>query len=219
MNRIRILLVDDQILFVNSLKIVISTLAPDMEVVGVAHNGHEAVAMIEDVRPDLMLVDVRMPVMDGVSTTKIVHDKYPRIKVMVLTTFNDDEYVHQAMQAGAEAYVLKDMPPEVLVTSIRAVNSGTILISPEVATKMFAEYRERVGNEGSRNRRTPPSIDLLTEREREILKLIADGLDNRGIAERLFLAEQSVKNRISDIYAKLGVHDRINAAKFLHDSR
>lgn len=218
MKKTRILLADDQILFVDSLKIVISTIADDMEVVGIAHDGREAVNMIANLSPDIVLLDVRMPVMDGVETTRVVRSKHPEVKIMILTTFNDDEYVREAMQAGAEAYILKDMPAEVLITSIRAVSSGTILISPEIAAKVFTQSDQPNSSPSSARGRDILNSKLLTDRDREILKLIAEGLDNKDIAEHLFLAEQTVKNRVSDIYAKLGVHDRINAARFLQDS-
>ena len=144
----------------------------------------------------------------GVEATRVIRERHASVKVMMLTTFADDKYVYEAMRNGAVAYLLKDISPDELIASIRATLNGSILISPSVASKVISQ-----GYAASQQQATPRH--LFNERERQILKLIAEGLDNRSIAETLFLAEQTVKNRISDIYARLGVHNRVQAIRKL----
>ncbi len=211
MDKIDILLVDDQILFIESLKSVIETIAPDITVVDIAHNGKEALECIQRTPPEIVLLDVRMPVMDGVETVKIIHEHYPDIKVMMLTTFDDDEYVHEALKYGAAGYMLKDVPPENLVDSIRAIKTGTIQVSPQVMVKLI-EFAD-----GDAFPQFPKDaikiVEKLSKREQEILFLLSIGLDNIRIGEKLFIAEQTVKNHVSKIYSKLDVHDRLSAIK------
>lgn len=210
MEKIKILLVDDQILFIESLKSVIETIADDITVTGIAHNGKEALACIEKTLPDIVLLDVRMPVMDGVETVKNIHSLYPEIKVMMLTTFDDDEYVHEALKYGAAGYMLKDVPPDNLIDSIRAIKAGTIQMSPQIMIKLI-EFSE--GEPFPKHAKDSlKNIDKLSRREQEILYLLSKGLDNIQIGERLFIAEQTVKNHVSRIYFKLKIHDRKSAA-------
>lgn len=201
MNAIRLLLVDDQILFVESLRTVLEVRARDIEVVGVAHDGKEALSKTAELRPDIVLLDVRMPGMDGVEAAREMALRYPGVRVMMLTTFDDDEYVHEALAHGAVGYMLKNVPPNDLIASIRAVVAGTIQVSPSIMEKLIREQAS-----------SPPELagelGRLSRREREILYYVSRGVDNQGIARRLFLAEQTVKNHISRIYAKLEVHDR-----------
>jgi DNA-binding NarL/FixJ family response regulator len=207
MQKIRLLLADDQVLFVESLRTVIEVRAKDIEVVGIAHDGETAVREAAACRPDILLLDVRMPGMDGVEAARLVAQQSPEVKVMMLTTFDDDEYVHEALAHGAVGYMLKNMPPNDLIASIRAVVSGTIQVSPQIMAKLLKEQA------------SPKEPDLahelseLSRREREILFFLSRGLDNQGIARRLFLAEQTVKNHISHLYAKLGVHERFEAMR------
>ena len=218
-NKYRTIIADDHVLFAESLKIVLSMRARDLEVVGVAYNGEDAVRLVNELEPDIVLMDVRMPTMDGVEATRIIHERHPAVKIMMLTTFSDDKYVYDAMSHGAEAYLLKDVSPNELIASIRATLNGAVLISPSVAAKVInlshetsrRDLQSRLGPEDH-------GRQLFSERDRRILKLIAEGFDNRTIAERLFLAEQTVKNRVSDIYSRLGVHNRIQAIKMLGDS-
>ena len=197
---------DDQILFVESLGRVLETLAPDIKVAGIAHDGEEAIALAERHRPHVVLMDVRMPRMDGVQAVRVLHQRFPQMLVIVLTTFDDDEYVHEALANGAIGYLLKDIPPEKLVSLIRAACEGSFLISPAVAAKVLRPARAQRGSdsgaEGSGN--TLPSLDALTRREREVLVCIAEGLSNGEIADRLFIAEPTVRNHVSAIYGKLG---------------
>ena len=218
MNRIRVLLVDDQVLFVESLRTVIETRAPDFEVVGVALSGRQAIQMVMDTQPDIILMDVRMPEMDGVEATKIILETYPKIHVMMLTTFDDDAYVVEALNHGAAGYVLKDIPPNDLIVSLRAVCNGSVIISPQVANKLL-RIREGEGKpEEVSETRTRPAAEnsflrYLSKREIEVLHLIGKGADNSQIARKLCIAEQTVKNHVSVIYSKLHVHNRMQAMK------
>ena len=209
---IRILLADDQRLFVENLKTVLEHQASDLSVAGIAFNGEEAVRLALESRPDIVLMDVRMPVMDGVEATRLIHLADPGIAILVLTTFDDDSYVHDALANGAAGYLLKNIPSSVLVESIRAVMSGTVLLSPGVASRLVG------GSGGSEDGGSFP-IERLSSREREVLFLMSRGYDNPSIAGRLWLSEQTVKNHISHIYRKLGIHERISAMKAARDSR
>ncbi|MGA2612069.1 MAG: response regulator transcription factor [Spirochaetia bacterium] len=216
--RIRVLLADDQVLFVESLRTVLETRAEDFEVVGVAGTGREAVQLVMEKHPDIILMDVRMPEMDGVEATKIIHETYPDIHVLMLTTFDDDEYVVEALNHGAAGYMLKDMPPADLIVSLRAVCKGSIIISPQVANKLL-RMREGEGKpeDGTEVRPKPlpdgSFLRYLSKREIEILRLIGTGADNVRIARKLSIAEQTVKNHVSVIYSKLHVHNRMQAMK------
>ncbi len=207
---IRLLLADDQVLFAETLQTVIGIKASDMEVVGLAFNGQEAIEAAALLHPDIILMDVRMPVLDGVQAAVQILQSHPEIKIMMLTTFDDDAYVHDALAGGATGYLLKNMPSDDLIQSIRAVNSGTLQISPDVASQLVGEGRPQVTR--SEETDSPEEetgtfrIDGLSHREREVLYLMSRGYDNPQIAARLFLAEQTVKNHISHIYRKLKLH-------------
>ncbi len=208
MKKIKVLLVDDQVLFVENLKTVLEIQADDIEVAGIAFDGETGIDLAKKLHPDIVLMDVRMPGMDGVEAAGRIHEMYPDIRIMMLTTFDDDEYVHEALDNGAVGYMLKNMPSLNLIDSIRAVNNGTVLMSPSVAAKFLhksGEKREEAGTADFHN----TGIDRLSVREREILCLISRGMDNRRISEELFIAEQTVKNHISKIYNKLNTHERI----------
>ena len=216
MKKIRVLLVDDQVLFVESLRTVLETRAADFDVVGVALSGREAIRLVVERHPDIILMDVRMPDMDGVEATRIIHEAYPDIHVLMLTTFDDDVYVVEALNHGAAGYMLKDIPPEDLIVSLRAVCSGSIIISPQVANKLLRNREsEPLAEEDVV---TPPAssesfLRYLSRREIEILRLIGQGADNVLIAKKLSIAEQTVKNHVSVIYSKLHVHNRMQAMK------
>lgn len=212
MEKIKLLLVDDQTLFVESLKTVLKTRAKDMTVLGVANDGPTALAMVAVEQPDIILMDVRMPGMNGVETTRQIKEKYPLIKVLMLTTFDDDDYVVEALKLGAVGYLLKDMPPAELIKAIREVHEGGVLISPKVAAKIVDKLINPV-KERSPNSEQNSLANELSNREKEVLRLLAQGLDNKEIAARLFIAEQTVKNHVSVIYSKLGVHDRVQALR------
>lgn len=219
---IRLLIVDDQVLFAETLQTVIGMKAEDIEVVGLAYNGKEAVEAAERLGPDIILMDVRMPVMDGVQAASYIHGVLPDIRIMMLTTFDDDAYVHDALKGGAVGYLLKNMPSDDLISSIRAVNAGTMQISPSVAAQLVSGNREErppgPKREEPAGEEIVYNIDSLSRREREILYLMSRGYDNSHIAARLFLADQTVKNHISRIYNKLNIHDRMAAMKAARNS-
>lgn len=214
----RVLLVDDQKLFVESLRVYMNTRAPDLDVVGVAYNGGDAVRMAETLKPDLVVMDVRMPGMDGVEASRILSERSPEIHVLMLTTFDDDSYVFNALNNGAAGYLLKDLDPSELVDAMRASISGSIQIAPTIATRLVSGSTDGQrmdtdhGNESAVE--TTYSAEeawlSLSRREREIIKLIARGLDNMEISDTLNIAQQTVKNRVSDIYTKLDVHSRLH---------
>jgi DNA-binding NarL/FixJ family response regulator len=211
---IQLMLVDDQKLLVKSLKRVIESLTEDMEVIATASNGHEALDLLQTVHPDILLLDVRMPGMDGVETARLVSERYPEIQIVMLTTFDDDDYIKEALEYGAVGYILKDIEPVELVSCIRAIDSGSVLISQSIASKLFNQIQhfEKVKEKSPSLEEDfiPPWLKSLSPRERDVLKLIAKGLTNHQIADQLFIAEQTVRNHVSIIYSKLGVHNRIS---------
>ena len=212
MDTIRVVLVDDQVLFAKSLKTVLETYTEDIKIVGLVHNGEEAIECARSTQPDIVLLDVRMPGMDGVKAAHIIHEELPKIQVIMLTTFDDDEYVREALQYGAVGYLLKDIDPSELIASIRAVYKGSVLISPAVAAKLVKhiEHFAKHPDAPSGNSFTvPPWLDSLTKREKEVLSMLAKGYNNKEISNLLFIAEQTVRNHVSTIYSKLGIHDRI----------
>jgi len=222
MDHIKIMIVDDQKLFASSLKIVLDNYATrGLSVVAIAHDGRECLDLLKSTSPHIILMDVRMPVLDGVETTKIVHQKYPRIKIMMLTTFDDDTYVHHALTNGATGYVLKNIEPEELLSCIEAVCRGTLLVSASVGYRFFSSHLTELDDNLERARRSK-KIDYLRSRfqdlkrrEAEVLCLILQGMDNHEISQRMFIAEQTVKNYTSMIYSKIGVDDRLHAIRLL----
>jgi len=208
MNLIKILLVDDQPLFREGLRTLLSVHS-DFEIVGEAGNGQEAINLARSHRPSVVLMDLQMPVLDGVAATHRLHEEYPQCRVIVLTTFDDDEKVFDGLRAGAVGYLLKDAPSEKLAEAIRVAARGETFLQPSVAAKVVAEFARltRKTIEHSNSFSEP-----LSEREVEILRLIAHGSSNREIADTLFLAEGTVKNHVTNILGKLGVRDRTQAA-------
>lgn len=210
-NHIRVLLVDDQRVFLEGLQLVLESRTSDIKVIGVALSGREAVSLAEEHRPDIIIMDVRMPEMSGVEATRVIHERFPDIRILMFTTFDDDEYVQSALQYGAIGYLLKNRPPMELINSLRAVRDGVLQIDPNVAEALL--------------RRDPPSakihgdiverINTLTSREKQVLHLIAQALDNRQIADHLCVAEQTARNYIHSIYGKLGTSNRIEIVKTL----
>ena len=181
-------------------------LEPDIQIVGTADDGSVALEMVPKVRPDLVLMDLKMPIMNGVEATRQIRAKYPETKVLVLTTYADDEWVFDAIRAGASGYLLKDTPRDELIRAIRGTMSGKTYMDPSVAGKVL----ERVSSQQTQ----PTSLitSNLTDREVEVLRLIAKGFSNTEIANQLFLSEGTVRNHVSAILAKLGVSDRTQAA-------
>ena len=208
MNPIKILLVDDQSLFREGLRTLLSVHS-DFEVVGEAGNGAEALRLVRSLQPAVVLMDLQMPVLDGVAATRRLHEEQPDCRVIVLTTFDDDEMVFDGLRAGAVGYLLKDAPSEKLAEAIRVAARGETFLQPSVAAKVVAEFA-RLTRKPVRT--ANPEIEPLSERELEILRLIAQGASNREIAGTLFLAEGTVKNHVTNILGKLEVRDRTQAA-------
>jgi DNA-binding NarL/FixJ family response regulator len=206
---IRVLLVDDQALFREGLKTLLSV-HKDIQVVGQACNGQEAVQVAAQVRPDVVLMDVRMPVLDGVGATRLLKKAMPQCRVIVLTTFDDDEYIFDALRTGAAGYLLKDVASARLVEAIRATARGESILEPSVAAKVIAEFT-RVSSMVP-STQMEQLVEPLSERELEILAWIARGSSNKEIAGQLFIAEGTVKNHVTHILGKLGVRDRTQAA-------
>jgi len=182
-----------------------------MQVVGEAENGQRVIEQISTLQPNLVLMDIRMPIMDGVAATQAITQQYPNIKVLILTTFDDDEYVSQAMHLGAKGYLLKDTEPDELALAIRSVNKGHTHFGPGLFEKMLA-----AATVPTPEVKLPPELAQLTQRELEVLRLIASGANNREIAQSLFLSENTVKNYVTNILSRLNLRDRTQAALFAH---
>ena len=206
---IRVLLVDDQALFREGLETLLSV-HKDIQVVGQASNGQEALEAAAKVHPDVVLMDVRMPILDGVQATRRLKRALPECRVIVLTTFDDDEYVFDALRAGAVGYLLKDVASARLVEAIRGTARGESILEPSVAAKVIAEFT-RVSSMVPLAQ-MEQLAEPLSERELEILARIARGASNKEIANQLFIAEGTVKNHVTHILSKLGVRDRTQAA-------
>ena len=205
---IRILLVDDQALFREGLRTLLSVW-DDLEVVGEAGNGQEALTAVSQLKPDVVLMDLRMPILDGVAATRQISQQHPTSKVIVLTTFDEDEYVFDGLRAGAVGYLLKDVSSDKLIEAIRAAAQGDSFLQPSVAAKVIAEFSRLTP------KTTPepqPLVEPLSDREREILRIVATGASNKEIAQQLFIAEGTVKNHLTNILGKMGVRDRTQAA-------
>lgn len=200
---IQLLLVDDQSIIREGIRSLLETKA-DLTIVGEAENGQMAVDLAISLRPDVVLMDVRMPIMDGVAATRLLQEKAPEIKVLVLTTFDDDEYVSQAIRCGAKGYLLKDTPSTELADAIRAVDKGYTQFGPGLFEKTFQGLPASVEH--------PPEFDLLTPREQEVLQLIAKGCSNREIAEQLYISERTVKNHVNSLLRRLNLRDRTQVA-------
>ena len=206
---IRVLLVDDQALFREGLSTILS-LQADIEVVGEAANGQEALAAVAAHQPDVILMDLNMPVLDGVAATRRLKESGASARVIVLTTFDNDETVFDGLRAGAVGYLLKDVSSAKLVEAIRAAARGESFLQPSIAAKVLAEFNRL---EDRANAAQPTTlIDPLSERELEILRQLSTGDSNKEIAARFFITEGTVKNHVTNILGKLGVRDRMQAA-------
>jgi DNA-binding NarL/FixJ family response regulator len=206
---IRVLLVDDQSLIRQGLRSLLEV-RPDLQVVGEAENGQIAVELTEALQPDVVLMDVRMPVMDGVTATRIIRERWKDTQVLILTTFDDDEYISKAMQVGARGYLLKDTLSEDLAHAIRSVDQGHTQMGPGLFEKIFFAG----GSSSTSPPPLPPELVQLTLREQEVLRLITAGASNREIAAMLYISERTVKNHITSILSQLGLRDRTQAAVF-----
>jgi DNA-binding NarL/FixJ family response regulator len=212
---IRVLLVDDEELVRFGLRTVLES-ADDIDVVGEAADGADAVSAVRTLRPDVVLMDIRMPRVDGLAATRQLLSRPDPPKVAVLTTFHLDEYVFAALDAGASGFLLKDTPPREIVAAVRAVAAGSEMLSPAVTRRLIAEYvgRRSQPRRGEALRR----LDVLSDREREVLVLIGRGLSNADIARTLFMSEATVKTYVSRMLAKLGLANRTQAAILVHEA-
>ncbi len=215
-----ILIVDDQRLFAESLKTVLEGTQADFTVCAIAENGAEAIAAVSEHKPSIILMDVRMPEMDGVAATRIIHGRSPEIPIIMLTTFEDDEYVREALSHGAKGYLLKNIPSSQLIASIRAVLSGAMLLDPRVLGALVAKGKAGAGQEPGEGQPSakPQWFDLLSRKEKQILGLMVEGFHNDEIADKLFIAAQTVRNYISRIYDKTGAEDRVQAIRIARSS-
>ncbi|MGD8457737.1 MAG: response regulator transcription factor [Anaerolineales bacterium] len=202
---IKILICDDQMIVCEGLEKILSS-DPDLEVVGIANNGIEAIEMIPKVKPDLILMDLKMPKMNGSIATRKITARYPEIAVLVLTTYDDDEWIFDAIRSGASGYLLKDLPPGELVKAIKGTVSGQSYIDPAITRKILDDIIDRSPQEKK------PTNFQLSERELEILSLIIKGYSNAEIADALFLSKGTIRNYLSDLFKTLGVSDRTQAA-------
>jgi DNA-binding NarL/FixJ family response regulator len=204
MNDIRILIVEDQTLMRQGLKTILE-LESGFSVVGEATNGEDGVSVALHLKPDVMLMDVQMPKLSGVEATAQICQQWPGAKVIILTTFNRDDYVFQAVRAGALGFLLKDAPADDLISTIRKVHAGEAFIQPEIAARALRELMKPVA--------PAAEADALSDREREVLALLAQGKSNKDIAEQLFITEGTVKNHVSNILSKLQAENRTHAAE------
>jgi DNA-binding NarL/FixJ family response regulator len=200
---IQLLLVDDQGIIREGLRSLLEA-KTDLQIVGEAENGQMAVELALSLKPDVVLMDVRMPIMDGVAATRALTEKAPDIRVLVLTTFDDDEYVTQAIRCGAKGYLLKDTPSTELADAIRAVHKGYTQFGPGLIEKTLGGTPSSV--------EPPPEFAQLTPREQEVLQLIAKGCSNREIAEQLYISERTVKNHVNSVLRRLNLRDRTQVA-------
>ncbi len=220
MDKLKLLLVDDQRMFAESLRIYLTNYAEEMDILGICSNGQEACDFVNGVQPDIILMDVHMPVMDGVEAVAKIKAAHPGIKIIMLSTYDEDESVRSALINGASGYLLKDISPTELIVSIRALNSGMIQISPSIAKKLIqSTYVEKKSSSGKDMDKTFPWFDTLTDREREIFALLATGKDNAQISEELGISAQTVRNRVSTIYSKLEVKDRFEIIQLANKMR
>ena len=211
---IRVLIADDQQMVRQGFTVLLNA-QPDIEVVGQAVNGADAVTRVAELAPDVVLMDIRMPELGGIEATALITTATPHIKVLVLTTFDLDEYVYEALRAGASGFLLKDASADQLAEAVRVVAAGDALLAPGITRRLIAEFSRLDARP-----RTPlrQRVGELTERETEVLALIAQGLSNAEIAVRLVVAEQTVKTHVGRILVKLGLRDRTQAAVFAYES-
>lgn len=208
---IKVMIVDDQALIREGLNMMLS-LYENIEIVAEAYNGQEAIEKLEIKQADVVLMDIRMPVMDGVEATKIIKKRYPNVKILILTTFNEDEYIFQGLNYGADGYILKDVSSKELVKGIETVYEGNVLLQPEVATRVVSAMKNNVIYKSD-----DVVLKELTPREREIAYLVSEGRTNKEISETLYITEGTVKNHITKILNKLEIRDRTQLALIIKD--
>lgn len=200
---IHVVIADDEALVRSGLRLIVGA-APDIEVVGEAEDGAEAVRLVRDLEPDVVLMDVQMPIADGIEATRRISLTGARSHVLILTTFNRDDYLYQAMKAGASGYLLKSSPPEQLINAVRVIADGDALLAPAITRRLIDDYTNR-----PRPSAAPQALNELTDRETQVTALIASGLSNSEIAGELFVAESTVKSHINKILTKLDARNRV----------
>ena len=211
---IRVLLCDDQALVRGGFRMILDA-REDLEVVGEADDGLEVIERARELDPDVILMDVRMPNVDGVEATRRLVEAGSRARILILTTFDLDEYVYRALRAGASGFLLKDVQPAQLVDAIRVVASGEALLAPSVTRRLLDRFADALPGEEAK---PPPALESLTERELEVLKLLAGGLSNAELAAQLFLSETTVKSHISSVLRKLDLRDRVQAVVLAYEA-
>ncbi len=210
----RLVIADDQAMVRAGFRSLLDA-EPDLEVVGEASDGEQAVEVVTRLRPDVTLMDIRMPVLDGIAATRAILDASVPTKVLVLTTFDLDEYVFEALRAGASGFLLKDAPAEDLAAAVRVVASGESLLAPGVTRRVIDAFVSRAAPVRSPS---DPGLGRLTPRELEVLGLLARGLSNLDIAQRLFVSEGTTKTHVSNVLAKLGLRDRVQAVIYAYEN-
>lgn len=209
---IRVLIADDQALMRGGFRMILEA-EDDIEVVGEAIDGRDAIEQFGRLEPDVVVMDIRMPAMDGIEATRRLTEGESPARVLILTTFDLDEYVYGALRAGASGFLLKDRPPEELVAAVRVVAAGEALLAPSITRRLIEEFAKRPGTSGP-----PQGLDELTDREREVLVLMAQGLSNSEIAGRLYVAETTVKTHVGHVLQKLQLRDRAQAVVVAYES-
>jgi DNA-binding NarL/FixJ family response regulator len=210
---ISVVVADDQELVRTGFRVILSS-EPDIEVVGEAADGREAIEMAKQLGPDIVLMDIRMPILDGLAATRrIVTGPDSRPRVLILTTFDLDEYVYEALRSGASGFMLKDNPADQLITAIRVVAEGEALLAPQITRRLISEFARRRPS-GAR----PEQLQILTDRETQVLKLVAHGLSNSEIAGELHVAETTVRTHVGHLLTKLGLRDRVQAVVLAYES-
>ena len=212
---IDVVLVDDQEIVREGIKMILS-LDDEINILGEAENGKRLLEILPIKMPDVILMDIRMPIMDGVDTTKLIKEKYPNIKVIILTTFNEDKYIFKGLKNGADGYILKDSGSYDIINAIKTVYSGNILLNPEVAKKIINVLEHNSKPYVDKDLENNHKIKLLTPREIDVAKLIANGKSNKSICETLFLTEGTVKNYVTRILEKLELSSRTELALYIN---
>ncbi|MDP4093735.1 MAG: response regulator transcription factor [Bacillota bacterium] len=210
MNKIKVMIVDDQPIVRDGLKMILS-LCSDIEVMATASNGQEAFDMCSASGIDVVLMDIRMPVMDGVQATKTIKEAFPQIKIIILTTFNDDEFIFEALKNGASSYLLKDMSSEEITNTVKVIYNGGTVLHSNVAAKVVNAFT------GTNSK--SQDAQMLTQREIEIARLISEGLSNKEISNKLFITEGTTKNHITNILSKLGLNHRTQIALYVIENK
>lgn len=216
MEKIKVMLVDDQALIREGLSMMLG-LCDEIEIIGESINGKEALKFLKDKSPHVILMDIRMPIMDGVEATKLIKEKYPNIKIIILTTFNEDQYIFEGLKNGADGYILKDVKSDEIIKGIKTVYRGNVLLQPEVATKVVKAFNSKDKNESKEDLKViKGEYEELTKRETEIAILVGKGKNNKEISQKLFITEGTVKNHLTKIMGKLNVANRTQLALYVN---